>query len=124
MLRATRAPSTRESRRARDRAPALVERPTSWGGSAPQLGLDLSGVLQARCERGAHIREQLLQLRVLGAGDQGLIERVENVLVISDLVVDVGLVEGRSGEVAHRGAERILAGRQSQAGFVVLRREA
>ena len=40
-----------------------------------------------------YLDNQCLQLLILGAGDQGLVDRVENLLVVRDFVVDVSLVK-------------------------------
>src|SRR5262245_7437687 len=55
--------------------------------------LDLLGMLEMRDECRAHLDQQGLELGVLGAGDERLVDRVEHRLVVGDLVVDVGLVE-------------------------------
>ena len=60
------------------------------------LGLQHLGVLQMRDERRADLGDQRLQLLVLGARDQRLVDSVENLLVVGDFVVDVGLVERRA----------------------------
>src|SRR5689334_16357589 len=58
-----------------------------------ERGLQLLRVLEVRDERRPHLDEQRLQLRVLGARDQRLVHRIDHLLVIVDLVVDVRLVE-------------------------------
>src|SRR5436190_12593018 len=59
----------------------------------PELRLELLRMLQVAVDRGAHLLDQGLQLGVLRARDERLVDRVENLLVISDLLVDVRLVE-------------------------------
>ena len=58
--------------------------------------LHVLGVLEVRDERRAHLDEQRLELRVLRVRDQHLVDGVEHLLVVRDLVIDVGLVEGRA----------------------------
>src|SRR5512135_2041281 len=55
--------------------------------------LDLFGVLEVPHEGRPHLHDQCLQLFVLGTGDERLVDRVEHLLMVSDFVVDVGLVE-------------------------------
>jgi hypothetical protein len=50
-------------------------------------------VLQVRRDRRPHVDQELLELGVLGSGDQDLVDRIEHGLVIAHFPVDVGLVE-------------------------------
>src|SRR5664279_4092629 len=74
-------------------------------------------VLQMRHERRSHRDEQALQLGVLRARDQRLVDGVEHLLVVGDLVVDVGALERRTLQLLQvpdvLGASRLeaLAGR-------------
>ncbi len=61
--------------------------------SLRKRGLYLLRAFQMRHERGAHFDQQSLQFFVLGAGNERLIESIEDCLVIHDFVIDVGLVE-------------------------------
>src|SRR5688572_23041575 len=78
--------STRAVRRSflatRSSVPGLAER-----------RLNLLGMLEMRNERRAHLDQQRLQVGVLGAGDQRLVDRFEHLGVVRDLMVHVGLVE-------------------------------
>jgi len=82
-------PSAATARRERDgfsRAPTLVR-------LLPERRLHVLRVLEVRDERRAHLDEQRLQLRVLGVGDERLVDGIEDGLVIFDFVIDVRLVE-------------------------------
>ena len=59
----------------------------------PSLRLQALCVLEVRDERRPDLDQQGLQLGVLRARDERLVDRVEHLLVVRDLVVDVGLVE-------------------------------
>ena len=97
------------------------ERP-QYARSAPcHRRLQVLGVLEVRDERRAHLDEQRLQLGVRGAGDQRLVDRVEHLLVVRDLVVDVRLVERRALERLQVRDVLLAAGLQALAGGVVLR---
>ena len=48
--------------------------------------------------------QQRLQLGVLGRGDQQRLKRAVDLLVVGDLVVDIGLVECRAVELGKLGA--------------------
>src|SRR5687767_14836586 len=85
-------PSTR-ARRPRDRYENGL-----FTNALLEFRLDRLGEVEVRNERRTHLHEQRLQLLVLHAGDQGLVDGVEHRGVIRDLVVDVGLVEGRALE--------------------------
>src|SRR4026209_241399 len=74
-----------------------------------QRGLQVLGVLEVRRDRRADLLDQPLQLGVLRVRDEHLVDRVEDLLVVVDFVIDIGLVE--------LGALQRL-----QLGFVVLRR--
>src|SRR5690606_29136823 len=66
--------------------------------AAGQRPLQLLRVLEVRDERWPHLDQQRLQLGVLRPGNERRVERVEHLLVIGGLVVDVRLVEGRAAE--------------------------
>lgn len=51
-------------------------------------------MLEVRHESGPHLLEQLLQLGVLGAGEEQIIQRVDDGLMVQHLALDVGPVEG------------------------------
>jgi hypothetical protein len=53
-------------------------------------------MLEVRHERRPHFDEERLQIRVLGARDQRLVEGVDHLLVVRNFVLDVRLVERRS----------------------------
>src|SRR5262249_48816865 len=61
-----------------------------------QLRLDHLGVLEVRDKRRSHLDEQRFELLVLRIGNEHLVDRIEHLLVVRDLVVDVGLVERRA----------------------------
>ena len=60
--------------------------------------LDVLRVLEVRDERRTHLDEKRLELGVGGTGEQRLVDRIEHLLVIGDLVVDIRLVERRALE--------------------------
>src|SRR5690606_6901178 len=62
------------------------------GGSVLHAGLHHLGVLEVGRDNRADAFEQALELRVLGVGDERLVERIEDDLVVGDLVIDVRLV--------------------------------
>ena len=45
------------------------------------------------CDRGPHFLQQLFQLYVPGARDQDFVERIQDLLMVGDLVIEVGAVE-------------------------------
>src|SRR5687767_10805184 len=64
-----------------------------------QRRLDVLRVLEMRHEGRPHLDQQRLQFGVLRTRDQGLVECVDDRLVVGDLVVDIRLVEGGSLQV-------------------------
>jgi hypothetical protein len=50
-------------------------------------------MLQMRNESGAHFDQQGPELRISGAGEQGLVHCIQNGLVIGHFMINVGLVE-------------------------------
>ena len=60
--------------------------------------LDGLRVLEVRHECRTNLLEQGLELRVLRVGDQSFVEGIEDGLMVGDLVVDIGLVEGRAAQ--------------------------
>src|SRR5262245_27129232 len=86
-----------------------------------EAGLDLLGMLEMRHEGRARLFQQGLELGVLGAGDEGLVDRVEHGLVVGDLVVDVRLVELGALQPLELGDVLVAAFLQGLAGRVVLR---
>src|SRR6476620_6317176 len=58
-----------------------------------QFALQMLRMLQVRDKRGPHLDEERLQLSVLRARNQGLVERAQNALVIRDLMIDVRPIE-------------------------------
>ena len=50
-------------------------------------------MLEMRRDGRPHVHQELLELGVLGGGDQELVQRVEHGLVIRHFPVDIGLVE-------------------------------
>src|SRR5579862_37964 len=67
-----------------------------------QLRLQAPGVIQMRYEGRSHFHQQCLELRVLGAGDQSLIHRLQHRFVIGHLVINVGLVKGGATQLLER----------------------
>jgi hypothetical protein len=70
----------------------------------------------------AHFHQQRLQLLVRGARNQGLVERVDHLLVIGDFTIDVRLVERSPREGLQMSKVFVAVGLQALAGRVVLRR--
>ena len=63
--------------------------------SLPVRRLQMLGVFQVRDKRRPHFNQQRFQLIVCGARNQGLVERVDDLLVIRDFVIDVRLCRTR-----------------------------
>src|SRR5690606_20479206 len=106
------------------RAPRRT-RPASDGhvAASAQRRLQLFCMFQVRYERRADFDEQRLQLRVLRIGNQDVVQRVDHLLVVGDLVINVGLVKGRSLEGAQLGEVLVAAGFQRPAGVIFLGRQ-
>src|SRR5664279_4077208 len=99
-------------------APAMIATtPRRTSALLAERRLQALRVLQMRHERRSHRDEQALQLGVLRARDQRLVDGVEHLLVVGDLVVDVGALERRTLQLLQvpdvLGASRLeaLAGR-------------
>ena len=56
-----------------------------------ELGLQVLGVPQVGYERRSDLNEEGLEFGIRGVGDQGVIQRLDHLLVVGDLVVDIGL---------------------------------
>ena len=78
-------------------------------------------MIQVRDECGPHFHQQRLEFGILGAWNQRLVDRLQDRLVVGDLVIDVGLVEGVSRELLERGQIVIAAFLQTLAGGARLR---
>src|SRR5688572_14449114 len=85
-----------------------------------QRRLDLLRVVAVRDEGRADLDQQRLQLGVARIGDQRLVERIQHLLVIRHLVVDVCLVEGRAFQRFQVRQVLLAAGFEALAGWVVL----
>src|SRR5215472_3259 len=77
-------------------------------------------VLEVGDERRPHRDEQVLQLRVLRARDQRLVERIDHLFVVRDLLLDVGAVERRAAQRLQVLDVVLAALLQALAGRVVL----
>src|SRR5215213_11060753 len=101
---------------------------TGWSSPARsalfgQRRLELLGVLEMRDEGWPHVDQQRLQLLVLSAGNQRVVQRIDHLLVIRDLVADVGLVERRVLQALELGDVLLAARLQALARRIVLRRD-
>src|SRR6516225_7813590 len=83
--------------------------PGRLGTALAQSRLDLLRHVEVGHERGPHLDQQRLELCVLGTRDQSLVQRIQHGLVVGDLVVDVGLVEGSAAERLQLGDVLIAA---------------
>src|SRR5512140_3490039 len=79
-----------------------VDTATSLRHGRGELAVELLRVVQVRLERWRDLLDQRLQLRVLGVREERGVDRVQHLLVVSNLVLDVRLVE--------RGALELLQG--------------
>src|SRR5215831_4312096 len=77
--------------------------PSSLGTALAQLSLYLLRHVEVRHERRPHLDQERLELSVLRARDQSLIQRAQHGFVVRDLVVDVSLVEGSAAESLQLG---------------------
>jgi hypothetical protein len=59
-------------------------------------------VLQVRDECRSHLHQQVLQFGIAGVRDQGRVEGFDDLLVVGNLVVDVGPVKRRPVQLAQR----------------------
>ena len=75
-------------RRSERSCPTADRRPPT--GYFAERPLQVLRVLEVGDERRAHFHEQGLELFVLRAGDERLVDRVQDLLVVGHLVVDVG----------------------------------
>src|SRR5690606_811768 len=63
---------------------------------AAELARDHLGMVQMSLDSRPHLLDQSLELRVLRARNEGLVDRVEDRLVVGHLVIDISLVELRT----------------------------
>ena len=80
-------------------------------------------MLKMRLEQGQAALQQALQLGVLSIGNKRVLQRGIDCLVIGDLVVDIGLVEGGAARAGELRALGLGLARQALAGGVVLGRD-
>src|SRR6476469_7762027 len=90
--------------------------------SLPELLLQHLGVLEVSDERRPYLDQERLELGVGGARDQRLVDRVEDLLVVGDLVVDVGAIEGGAVQLLERREVLLATLGERLAGGVVLGR--
>ena len=74
-------------------------------------------------ERGPDLDQQALQFAVCSARNQRLVERIDDLLVIRDFAVDVGLIEGSACEGLQVGEMLFTISLETLACRVVLWRE-
>src|SRR5262249_55024949 len=86
-----------------------------------EVRLDLLGVVQVLNEGRSGLYQQRFELGILGTRYQCLVQGIEHRLVIGDLVIDVCLVERRSGELLQFGEILIATFLQGLAGGAGLR---
>src|SRR5687767_10087394 len=79
------------------------------------------GMFQMSDEGGTHLDEQCLELAVLDIGNQSVVERVKDCLVIGDFMIDVGPIEGAPLEFLQSRQIVIASFAQAFAGRVALR---
>src|SRR6185503_11899344 len=87
-----------------------------------ETALKMPGMVQVFDERRANLDEERLQFGVLRVGDEHGVDRLNHLLMISDLVINVGLVESLAFESAEIGKIFFPAGFQSAAGVIFLGR--
>src|SRR4051812_32314597 len=64
----------------------------SMGSALSEAALQVLRMIQVGGDRRPHLLDQTLQLGVLRARDESLVDRVEHGLMVGHLVIDVGLV--------------------------------
>src|SRR5581483_277056 len=85
------------------------------------LRLQALRMLEMRNERRSHLDQQRFQLLVLGTRNQRLVQRIDDGLVIGDLVVDVSAVEVGALEAFQLGEIVVAALLQAPAGVIFFR---
>ena len=90
-------------------------------GSLAQRHAELFGMLEVCDKRRPHFDEQRFQLAVRGARDQGLVQRINDLLVVRDFMFRVRLVELGPPEALEMGQGLVTARLQALAGRIVLR---
>jgi len=88
-----------------------------------QLGLEMFSVLEVLEERRAHADEKCLQFCIFRIRDQHFVDRIDDLLVIRDFVVDVGFIERSAGECAEIFQILFTAGFERATGVIFLRRD-
>src|SRR5215831_7646580 len=99
---------------------------TTLGTALAQLRLQVLCHAEVCHERRPYLDQQRLQLGILRARDQRLVQRVQHGFMVGDFVIDVGLIEGRAtqgfqlGQVFIAALLELGAGRTGLRGHVQL----
>ena len=80
-------------------------------------------MLEVRDKSRPHLDQQSLQFAVRCPGNEDLVERIDDLLVIRDFVIDVRFVERSTLERLQVGEVLLATGFQTLAGWIVLRRD-